>query len=217
MSFFEIFPTFKEAPYSYFIVPVMLISSIIGFYNKRYFHALLLHPYEVYRGKRMHTLLTSVFVHRNWLHLLFNSFIVFALSYDLYGCIYQEYHVYISIVSTPVLIFLLIVIPNMLQTQIRKDDFVFTSVGSSGLTFGLFGFGFLFFPLHETSSFLIPFIRNSFDYWLSVLVLFALLSFIPKSSVNKQLHIFAFLIGSVLSLLCRPQSINEILSLLQKN
>jgi len=216
MSFFDIFPTFKEAPYSYIIVPVMLLSSIIGFYHKPYFYALLLHPYEVKRGKRVHTLFTSAFVHRNWLHLFFNTFVVFALSYDLYGCISQEYQEYISFLLTPLFISLLIIIPNLLQTQIRKNDFSFTSVGSSGLTFGLFGFGFLFFPLQKTSSFLIPIIKNSFDYWLSVLVLFVLLSFIPKTTVNRQLHLFAFLIGSMLSLLCRPQSIIEILLLLNK-
>lgn len=215
MAFFDVFPTFAEAPYSYIIMPLILISSIIGFYRKSHFHALLLHPYEIAQGKRIHTLLTSAFVHRNWLHLLFNSFVIYGLGYDMFGCLDQERGILWATILTPFFFLLFIVIPNLIQTLKRNKDFLFTSVGASGLSFGLYGFSFLYFPKQKTSSIFFPWVANSFDYWIMGNVFLLLLSYIPLVSINRELHLVAFLIGSISALLIRPQSISEIGIMLQ--
>lgn len=215
MSFFDIFPTFEEAPYSYIIVPIMLVSSVIGFYHKPYFHTLLLHPYEVYRGKRVHTLLTSAFVHRNWLHLSNNLLVVFGLGYDMFGNIEQEYTIADAYIFTPLLCFFLIVLPNILQSVSKRNDFVFTSVGASGLSFGLYGFSALFFPLEQMSNLIFPFVENMFHNWLvGLFVLFLLTTITKNRIVNVQLHFSSYVIGAVLGLIIRPQSIVEIYNLL---
>ncbi len=215
MAFFDVFPTFAEAPYSYIVMPLVLISSIIGFYRKSYFHALLLHPYEIAQGKRRHTLLTSAFVHRNWLHLLFNSFVIYGLGFDMYGCINQELGTLWAVVLTPILFMLLIILPNLIQTLKKKKDFLFTSVGASGLGFGLYGFSFLYFPKQKTGNMFFPWVENSFDYWIMANLFLLVLSFIPLISVNRELHLVGFLVGSVAALFVRPQSITEIGIMLQ--
>ncbi|MBD1434413.1 rhomboid family intramembrane serine protease [Sphingobacterium sp. DN00404] len=209
MSFFEIFPTFKEAPYSYIIVPIMLVSSVIGFYHKPYFHALLLHPYEVYRGKRLHTILTSAFVHRNWFHLLFNCIAVQGLLYDVYGNLRQERGLFYADLVTPILTIAIIAIPNIAQIWKERMNFLFTSVGASGLSFGLFGFSFLFFPLQEIDHLFIPLIKNASQYWLYVSIIIVLLSFVKQLRINRTLHIIGYLIGSLLALLVRNESLFE--------
>lgn len=217
MSFFDVFPTFEEAPYSYILVPIMLISSIIGFYHKPYFYTLLLHPYEVYRGKRLHTLLTSAFVHRNWLHLFNNLLIVFGLGYDMFGNIEQECGMARAYIFTPVLCILLIVLPNIIQVFSKRNDFVFTAVGASGLSFGLYGFSALFFPLEQMRNLILPFVYNMFHNWLIGLFVLLLLTAINKNKiVNVRLHISSYVIGAVLALTSRPQSISEICSLIIK-
>jgi len=210
MSFFDIFPTFEEAPYSYIIVPIMLVSSVIGFYHKPYFHTLLLHPYEVYRGKRVHTLLTSAFVHRNWLHLLFNLVAVFGLVYDLFGCMKQEYGLFAAMAYSPAVIIFLMIIPNIIQIWIKRNNFLFTAVGSSGLSSGLFGFSFLFFPLQHINHLFIPWIKNAVHYGLYVFVIMILLSSIRQLKINYSLHVTAYIIGSLMALLMRKESIFEI-------
>ncbi|GHE23398.1 rhomboid family intramembrane serine protease [Sphingobacterium griseoflavum] len=209
MSLFDVLPTFYESPYSYTLVPIVLISSIIGFYRKTYFHALLLHPYEVARGKRIHTLLTSAFIHRSWLHLLFNSLIIYALAYDMFGCIKQENGLLTAALLTPCLFIILIVVPNLFQVWIKRNNFFFTSVGISGLTLGLYGFGLFFFPEQKADNIFIAWVSNSLEYWIVATVFLFLLSFIPKIGINRQLHIIAFHTGSFLALLVRPESLAE--------
>lgn len=213
MKFFDIFPTFAEAPYSYIVVPIIFVCSIIGFYNKSFFHALILHPYEIARGKRIHTLLTSALVHRNWIHLLFNCIVIFGLGYDMFGNLHQESGIIIATLFTPLLFIIMIILPNLIQYLQEKDDFTHTSIGASNLTFSLFGFSFLYFPLQPTKSFIIPFINNSAQYWLAVLLLLILLLAVPKSKINKKLHLIAYLTGSFLAIIIRPQSLLEILAL----
>ncbi|WP_312331631.1 rhomboid family intramembrane serine protease [Sphingobacterium sp.] len=210
MKFFDIFPTFAEAPYSYIVVPIIFVCSIIGFYNKSFFHALILHPYEIARGKRVHTLLTSALVHRNWRHLLFNCMVIFGLGYDTFGNLKQESGITIASLVTPLLFIMMIILPNLFQYLQEKGNFIHTSIGASNLTFGLFGFSFLYFPLQPTHSFIIPFINNSAQYWLAVLLLLFFLLKIPKSKINKRLHLLAYLTGSLLAIIVRPQSFLEI-------
>lgn len=146
MNIFDVLPYFHEAPWSYIVVPIMLVTSIVGFYYKPFFHALLLHPYEVYRGRRLHTLLTSAFVHRNWLHLVNNLIIIFGLTYDLFGNLKQEYQKLTAYTLTPFLIIVFIILPNLIQIYVKKDNFFYTAVGASGLSFGLYGFSAWFYP-----------------------------------------------------------------------
>ncbi|MGJ1385192.1 rhomboid family intramembrane serine protease [Sphingobacterium spiritivorum] len=208
-AIFDILPTPAESPWSYTLVPVIIICSIIGFYYKPFFYKLLLHPYEICRGKRWHTLFTSALVHRSCIHLLVNVVLIYALLYDLFGLIKQEYGTNAAYLLSILIILCLVVIPNLFQTYIKKDDFTYTAVGASGLTFGLYGFSFLYFPLQKMSSFWIEAIKVSAQFWLAVLIVILLLSFVPKSKVNKGLHIFAFLLGSVLAFCVRPPAFLE--------
>ncbi|WP_400261566.1 rhomboid family intramembrane serine protease [Sphingobacterium sp. SG20118] len=209
MQFFDVFPTFQEAPYSYIIVPILMISGILGFYTKPYFHAVLLHPYELARGKRLHTLLTSAFIHRNWIHLLFNMLIIYGLGYDMFGNIMQVYGSVSAYLLTPLLFSLLIIIPNAFLVLNKRNDFYFTSIGASGLTFGLYGFSALFFPLQKINHLFIPWIHNAAQYWLYILIVLTLLSCVKISKINRSLHIVAYLLGSIIALITRNESIYE--------
>jgi membrane associated rhomboid family serine protease len=210
MKFFDIFPTFAEATYSYIVVPIILVCSIIGFYNKSFFHALILHPYEIARGKRIHTLLTSALIHRNWIHLLFNCVVIFGLGYDMFGNLHQEYGTTVAYIGTIANFFLLIILPNLIQAFSKKNDFTFTAVGASGLSFGLFGFSALFFPLQKTTSHLFSFVQNTTHSWIVGLGILILLTFVGKlKKTNKQLHLVAYLIGSIVALVFRHTSIIE--------
>lgn len=215
MNIFDILPYFHEAPWSYIVVPIMLITSIIGFYHKPFFHALLLHPYEVYRGKRLHTLLTSAFVHRNWLHLLNNLFIIYGLGYDMFGNIEQEKNTLTAYILTPILFISMIAIPNLIQTFIKRQDFLFTAVGASGLSFGLYGFSALYFPLQKMNSPIFTIVHNAFHASILLLILLFALTFISKNNkiINKHLHLSAYIIGIILALITRPNSLIEIFNL----
>lgn len=212
MNIFDVLPYFHEAPWSYIMVPIMLVTSIIGFYHKPFLYALLLHPYEIYRGRRLHTLLTSAFVHRNWLHLTINALLIYGFGYDMFGNIEQENNRLTAYLLTPILFVILIVLPNLIQTYVKRNDFLFTAAGSSGLTFGLYGFSFLYFPLQKIQSIWFPFIKVSFHYWIYILIVIFMLTTIKSTKTNRVLHLSAYIQGSLLALIVRSKSVLEIIS-----
>lgn len=84
------FPSFNEIPITYLICGLILCSGIVGFYYKPYYQALIFHPYEVFQGRRKHTVITSAFVHRGWFHLLINIYIFFASMRDIEYIILED-------------------------------------------------------------------------------------------------------------------------------
>lgn len=214
-AFFKIFPYFYQAPLAYILVALIFTTSLIGFYNKTFYNALIYHPYEVFRGKRVHTVLTSILIHRSWKHLLWNLLFVFGLTYDLMTVfqikrsITQSYFFYFT------LVLLAIPVSNLLVGLKHKNSFNYTSVGVSGLSYALIGATGMFFPLQKMSdSLLIP-MELSYQYWIGFLIIFSALCF-RKSKVNHILHLYSFLLASIYIVILRPKSLYQIIDHLFK-
>lgn len=212
MGFFEYFPTFSEAPLAWLLACTILPASSLGFFHKPLYQSLLLHPYLVYRGERRHTLFTSILVHKSVLHLAANLVFVFGLSYDLFGTLHQEFGKSWSILLSVLFTILFIGIPNAIIVLRRRDEFVYTAVGASGLMFGLFGFCYLYFPLERMRGSWIP-LDFSYQYWIAGLLLSIVLSF-RKTSTNHAIHLLGFLLGSACALMCRPAASKDLISLI---
>jgi membrane associated rhomboid family serine protease len=136
--------------------------------------------------------------------------VIFGLGYDMFGNLHQEYGTTVAYIGTIANFFLLIILPNLIQAFSKKNDFTFTAVGASGLSFGLFGFSALFFPLQKTTSHLFSFVQNTTHSWIVGLGILILLTFVGKlKKTNKQLHLVAYLIGSIVALVFRHTSIIE--------
>eukprot|EP01133_Synstelium_polycarpum_P017862 gene17862-21296_t len=147
------FPSFFQMPFTYVITISIFIVSIIGFYHKPLYHALLFHPYEVFRGKRIHTLLTSAFVHKGWKHLLINLYIFYIMAKDVETLILNENYSPVQIKIIWLFIFLFsAVLSNLITGWLQKDNINYTSVGASGITFSFTIFAMLYFPLDHSNK-----------------------------------------------------------------
>lgn len=214
-AFFEIFPYFYEAPLAYILTAVIFTTSLIGFYNKTFYNVLIYHPYEVLRGKRLHTVFTSFLIHRNWKHLLWNLLVIFGLTYDLMGVFQQEYSTTYSYLLYLFLGIIGVIVPNLLMGLKHKQDFKYTSVGASGLSFALIGATGMFYPLQEMGNSLVIPMQLAYQYWIVLFVIFSLLTF-RKSKVNHVLHLSAFLLASFYMITLRPIVLNQIIDHLKE-
>src|ERR1700744_5022275 len=71
------------APVASFIFAITLIWSILAFSNESLYGRFMLHPYSVYRREHVYTLITSGFIHKDWMHLFFNMFSFFFFAFTL--------------------------------------------------------------------------------------------------------------------------------------
>lgn len=208
------FPPFAEMPFTYTICLLVMIMSIIGFYHKPFYQFFIFHPYEVFRGKRLHTLFTSAFVHKNWWHLTFNVYVFYGVNRDTEYIILEDDYskLWITIICL-VIVFSGIVLPNIIDGAKEKKNFTYVSTGFSGATFCSLGFSGLYFPLdqaNKTYTFL-PFLHYAYEFALTVFLVILLLSLIfRKSKTNHKLHVYALVIGFVLAIAFRPNLVFEI-------
>src|ERR1700744_2058221 len=115
---------FYSSPVACVIFAITLIITFIAFYNDDFYDRLILQPYNVSRGKYVYTLITSGFIHADWMHLLFNMMTYFFFAFTLetkighwqFGVLYM-----VSLVLSD--------IPSVLK---HKNDLWYRSLGASG-------------------------------------------------------------------------------------
>lgn len=210
MDFFDVFPTFKESPFGWTFLFLIPAVSITALYHHKLYHSLLLHPYEVSRGRRLYSLITAAFVHTGWKHLLFNVFWIFGFSYDLYGVVNQELPSQWVFLCALSLTLIFIVAPFLFITYRKRKDLSYTTVGASGLSMAQIGFCFIFYPLETISgSWWIP-TTQAYQGWLFIFAILCLFLF-RKNRNNHLIHLFSYLLGTFCAFLIRPEAFQQVL------
>ncbi|SOD19883.1 Membrane associated serine protease, rhomboid family [Pedobacter xixiisoli] len=210
------FPSFAEMPFTYSICLLVIITSIIGFYNKRFYQLFVYHPYEVFRGKRLHTILTSALVHQKWWHLFFNLYVFYRINRDVeYIIMEYDFSFWIIELICVLVIFIGVVLPNLITGLKQKENIAFTSVGFSGAVFCSAGFCMLYLPLDlaPKTYLLFPF-RYSYEFAFIGLAIFFLVALIFRNSkqTNHKLHLYAYVIGLLIAFTLRPKLVIELVT-----
>ncbi|HWW39433.1 rhomboid family intramembrane serine protease [Pedobacter sp.] len=209
------FPPFIEMPLTYVFSGLIILLSIVGFYYKPLYNKLVYHPFEVFRGNRIHTLFTSVFLHKNWKHLIINIYFYYFMSKDMeYYILEKNYNqIEIKLICLFVLLFSVIA-SNLIVGWAQRYNLNFTSVGASGAVTAFAGFVALYFPIDHVSRphKFMP-LYYGYDFAFALLIIFAILTAIyrKKSLTNHKIHLTGLLIGFVLAVLFRPVLVNEII------
>src|ERR1700748_3440835 len=127
------------APVASFIFAITLIWSILAFSNENLYGRFMMHPYSVYRREHVYTLITSGFIHKDWMHLLFNMisyyFFAFALEQQIghwqFGVLYM-----VSMILSD--------LPSVAK---HKEDYWYHSLGASGAISAVIFGSILFNPM----------------------------------------------------------------------
>src|ERR1700749_1099932 len=72
-----------QAPVASVIFGITILVSLFVFSNESLYSRMMLHPYTVYRGRDIYTVITSGLIHRDWMHLFFNMFTYSFFAFNL--------------------------------------------------------------------------------------------------------------------------------------
>ena len=210
------FPPFLEMPFTYTICVLVMLSSLVGFFNKRYYQHLVYHPHEVFRRRRLHTIFTSCLVHQKWWHLLFNIYVFYRINRDIEYIIMEDDFSFPVIIMISVVIVLIgVILPNLIIGFKQKNNVAFTSVGFSGAVFCSAGFCMLYLPLDVSPKtyLLLPFLHYFYEFAFMGLAVFSLVAIIFKNSkkTNHKLHLLAYVIGFLMAIIFRPKLVLELI------
>ena len=154
-----------------FIISIIILTTVLGFYNLDLKHRLLLHPYAVIKRQQYYRLLTAGLIHVSWIHLLFNVIVIYVVGSEVEKkYVLESFHGHVEIIG---LFFCCIAGGNLLSTILNRSNFSFTSCGASPGALGLF----ICLLLHDPHGVLIqlPVIRvQNFEWMIYFIVVFTI-------------------------------------------
>lgn len=119
-----------ETPVTIFLIAANVIISLIGFSNAGFVDKAILWPYRMKREKQFYRMITSGFLHADFVHLFFNMFTLFffgraiELYFSIYGLGGQ--------IAYLALYFTALIVSDISSYIKYKDDYHYRALGASG-------------------------------------------------------------------------------------
>lgn len=191
------------APVASIIFVLIIITSLLAFFNENLYSKLMLHPHSVYRGEKTYTIITSGFIHKDWMHLFFNlfSYYFFAFRLEVYLGHWQFGMLYLgSLVLSD--------LPSIFK---HKNDFWYHSLGASGAISAVIFSCILFEPLSKMIIFPLPIPLPAVLFGVLYLVYCAYASRTSRDAINHDAHFFGAISGIMITILLYHQIIPHFL------
>ncbi|MGP2550134.1 rhomboid family intramembrane serine protease [Mucilaginibacter rubeus] len=191
--------SFSLAPVAYTLMISILLSSLIGLYHQVFFGKLILHPYTIINKREYYRVLTSDFVHVDFVHLIFNQIAFYVICSDLEELLNRKSR-------HGSLHFLVIYLISMLTANItatvrNSDNFNYSSAGASGSIMGcLFAFMLLDPFGHAVNVAVIGPIENIYTAPLYIAMLTYYKWKKKNEAINHDLHLYGAIGGIAVSL-----------------
>jgi membrane associated rhomboid family serine protease len=184
------------APVASVIFALTILVSLIAFSNQNLYGKLMLHPYNVSRGHYVYTIITSGFIHKDWMHLFFNmmSFYFFAfqlepvLGHFQFGVLYM-----ISLILSDM--------PSVIK---HRENYSYYSLGASGAVSAVVFSAILYNPLGKMMILPIPIEIPAVIFGVLYLVYCSYATKYARDNVNHDAHFYGALSGLLITILFHP-------------
>ena len=188
----------QTALFTFIIILVSGILTFQGFRNPVLFTRLMFDNRSIQRNKEYYRLVSSGFLHADWMHFAFNMFSLYS-----FGQYIERFH---SSTTLLVIYFSSIVGGNILSLVIYRNT-VYRAIGASGGVCGVIYASIFLLP--GGSIFIIP-IPIPIPSWVYA-ILFLLISFYgmrsAKGNIGHVAHIGGALVGLAVTFLLFPRAV----------
>ncbi len=196
MNFFSI---------SLIIIVLNFIVSYKGFKDALFFEKYSFRIDAVTIQKDYKRLITSGFLHVNWMHLIFNMLSLYFFSDALEGFIGSTYYLIIYMSG--------LIGGNLLSILIHKHHSGYSSVGASGAIFAIIFSAIALFPGMSIGLFFIPIPGWLFGLAFVLFSIYGIHS--PKGNIGYDAHLGGGLTGMLVAILMFPSAlVNNALTIL---
>ncbi len=121
---------FSAYPVTMLLMAANIIISLIGFYNRDFMNKGIMWPYGIKRNGQYYRLISSGFLHADWMHLIFNMFTFFFFGQNL-EIIFRE-ALPMGEVWYLLLYFTAMIVADIPSYVKHQNDSSYRSLGASG-------------------------------------------------------------------------------------
>jgi membrane associated rhomboid family serine protease len=185
-----------QAPVASIIFAITIITSVLAFSNPDWYGKLMLHPYSVYRGKNVYTVITSGLIHKDWMHLFFNMISYYCFAFTLEGRIGHWQFGLLYVAS--------LILSDMPSVAKHKNDFWYNSLGASGAVSAVIFSYIMYDPMAGMYIIPFPFAIKAIIFGVLYLVYCSYASKYSRDNINHDAHLFGALSGVAITLILNP-------------
>jgi membrane associated rhomboid family serine protease len=188
---------FSVAPVACVIFAITIIVTLFAFYNDEFYEKLILHPYNVSKGKNVYTLITSGFIHADWMHLLFNMMTFYFFAFQLEATLGHWQFALLYMIS--------LILSDLPSVAKHKNDFWYRSLGASGAISAVVFSAILFNPLGKMGLIFLPIQIPAVLFGILYLIYCSYASKQGQGNINHDAHLFGALSGIMITVILVPQ------------
>lgn len=185
---------------AYVILIATVVTSLTAWYIfPHFFEEGMLRPYYTIRQHKWYQLITSGFLHADFLHLFFNMF-----TFYIFGPYLEQ------ILGTPVftgMYFTALVVSSLPSLIKHKDDPSFASLGASGAVEAVIFSFILFYPWQPLYIMFIPIGIPALIFGILFLAYSIYESRRNRGIINHDAHIAGAVSGIVFTIAFRPEAL----------
>ena len=187
----------SSTPVASLIFILTIITTLLAFSNEELYGKFMMHPYSVYRKQNVYTLITSGFIHKDWMHLFFNMFSFYFFAFKLEQTIGHWQFGVLYLVS--------MVLSDLPSVAKHREDFWYNSLGASGAISAVVFSYILFFPMTGMYIMPIPFEIKAIFFGPLYLIYCSYASKYSRDNVNHDAHFFGALSGIMITIAMYPR------------
>lgn len=186
------------------LVVITCITSYLAFSNYTLRQKLIFSPYNIKRTNEYFRFISSGLIHANWMHLLFNMFVLYQ-----FGSIVEQYYA-ATFGKFANMLFVLLYMGGLITSEMysyfkHKDNPYYASLGASGavssvvFTFILFNpwadLNFIFFPFIPIKAVIIGVLYLAYSYYAARNA---------NDNIGHNAHFYGAIFGIVFTLAFKP-------------
>jgi membrane associated rhomboid family serine protease len=190
---------FQVAPVACIIFVLTILTTLFGFSNDVAQNNMILHPYSVYRKKNVYTLITSGFIHNDWMHLFFNMFSFYVFAFQLEQIIGHWQFAVLYMVT--------LVVSDLPTVYKHREDYHYRSLGASGAISGVLFSFILYSPDSKIGIMPIPIEIPAYIFGVLYLVYCTYASKYSQDRINHDAHLYGALSGIIITIILNPDVI----------
>ncbi|MEB0248722.1 MULTISPECIES: rhomboid family intramembrane serine protease [unclassified Mucilaginibacter] len=192
---------FLATPVASIIFVITLATSLWAFSNENIYGEFILNPYNVSRGHKVYTVITSGLIHKDWNHLFFNMLSYYFFAFQLEAMLGHWQFGLLYVLS--------LILSDLPSIQKHKDDIWYNSLGASGAISAVIFSFIMFNPKAQMGLMFIPIPIPAWIFGVLYLVYCHFASKHARDNVNHDAHLYGAVSGVVITFALHHEVINE--------
>jgi len=190
-----------SAPVASFVFAITIASSLWAFSNDNVYANMILHPFGVYRGQRVYTVITSGMIHADYMHLAFNMLSYYFFAFQLEPVLGHWQFGLLYVAS--------LILSDIPTVYKHKNDEWYYSLGASGAVSAVIFSAIMYNPVGLMGLMFIPIQIYAVVFGILYLIYCNYASRKASDNINHDAHMFGALSGLLITIILHPHVVHD--------